>query len=120
MSDIEEIKKRLPIEEIIGEYIKLEKAGTNLKARCPFHNEKTPSFYVTPGKNFFKCFGCGASGDIFTFVEKYEGLSFNDTLKKLADKAGVQLSNNFDSQKTKEKKVEQEQLLNALREITIF
>ncbi len=120
MSDIEEIKNRLPIEEVVGEYIKLQKAGSNLKAVCPFHNEKTPSFYVTPGKNFFKCFGCGASGDIFTFVEKYEGISFNEALKKLADKAGVQLSNNFDSQKNQEKKAEQERLLQALQEITLF
>lgn len=91
-SDVEKIKERLNIEEVVSDYLKLEKAGRNLKARCPFHNEKTPSFIVSPERGTFYCFGCGASGDIFTFVEKFEGLDFSGSLKVLADRAGITLS----------------------------
>jgi len=115
-NEIDEIKNRLSIDEVISSYIKLEKAGSNLKARCPFHNEKSPSFFVSPSKGFYKCFGCGASGDIFTFVEKYEGLNFSEALKKLADKAGVQLSqkNNF------KEKINYQKYYEILEEVTIF
>ncbi|MDO8664903.1 MAG: DNA primase, partial [Candidatus Liptonbacteria bacterium] len=74
-----------------GSYIKLEKAGSNYKARCPFHNEKTPSFFVSPSRNSFYCFGCQAKGDIFSFVEQFEGLDFVGALKVLAGRAGVEL-----------------------------
>ena len=121
MSEIEDIKNRLSIDEVIGSYIKLEKAGSNFKAACPFHNEKTPSFYVTPDKGFYKCFGCGESGDIFNFVEKYEGIDFKEALKKLADKAGVELKQqNRNLQEDLEKKKEKERLLKILYDITIF
>lgn len=90
-SPVQQIKERLPIEEVVSSYIKLEKAGANLKAKCPFHNEKTPSFFVSPTRNNYYCFGCGASGDIFTFVEEFEGLDFKGALKMLADRAGVEL-----------------------------
>ncbi len=90
-SPVTTIKERLSIEEVISSYLKLEPAGTNLKARCPFHGEKTPSFFVSPGRGSYYCFGCGASGDIFTFVEQFEGLDFKGALKLLADKAGVKL-----------------------------
>ncbi len=89
---VEQIKERLSIEEVIGSYVKLEKSGKNLKARCPFHNEKTPSFYVSPDRGGFFCFGCGAKGDIFSFVEQFEGLDFMGALKLLADKAGVDIT----------------------------
>jgi len=85
------IKERLNIAEVIGSYIKLEKAGINLKARCPFHNEKTPSFSVSPSRGSFHCFGCGEGGDMFTFVEKFEGVDFKGALKILAERAGVPL-----------------------------
>ena len=88
---VEKIKERLGITELIGSYIKLEKAGKNLKARCPFHNEKTPSFFVSPDRGSFYCFGCGAKGDIFSFVEQMEGLDFKGALKLLAERAGVKL-----------------------------
>src|SRR3989344_1275778 len=89
--DVDTIKERLNITEIVSGYIKLEKAGTSFKARCPFHNEKTPSFFVSPARQSFYCFGCGAKGDIFTFVEEMDGLDFRGTLKLLAEKAGVEI-----------------------------
>ena len=90
-STVEQIKERIPIEELIGSYVKLEKAGKSLKAKCPFHNEKSASFFVSPERGGYYCFGCGEKGDIFTFVEKFEGLDFRGALKVLAEKAGVQL-----------------------------
>jgi len=90
-SNVEEIKARLPIEDVIGQYIKLDKAGKSFKARCPFHTEKTASFFVSPERGGYYCFGCGAKGDIFSFVEQFEGLDFKGALKVLADRAGVKL-----------------------------
>ena len=88
---IEQIKEKLSIVDVAGSYIKLEKAGTNFKARCPFHNEKTPSFFISPERNTYYCFGCGAKGDIFSFVEQFEGLDFIGALRVLAERAGVEL-----------------------------
>jgi DNA primase len=88
---VEQIKERLPIDEVIGTYIKLDRAGKSLKARCPFHNEKSASFFVSPERGGYYCFGCGAKGDIFSFVEQFEGLDFKGALKVLADRAGVPL-----------------------------
>jgi len=92
MSTVEEIKSRLGILELIESYIKIEKAGTSFRARCPFHNEKTPSFYISPDRGSYYCFGCGAKGDIFSFVQEFEGLDFVGALKMLADKAGVTIT----------------------------
>ncbi|MFT7557555.1 MAG: DNA primase [Planctomycetota bacterium] len=92
MRDVDTIKERLSITELIGAYIKLESAGSSYKACCPFHHEKTASFHVTPGKNMYYCFGCGRGGDIFDFVQEIESLDFYSTLKLLAERAGVTLS----------------------------
>lgn len=91
-STVDIIKERLSIAEVLGSYIKLDKAGVNLKARCPFHNEKTPSFTVSPARNTYYCFGCGAKGDIFSFVEAFEGVDFRGALKVLAERAGVEIT----------------------------
>ncbi len=92
MSPVEEIKSKLSIQEVVSQYLRLEKMGSQYKARCPFHNEKTPSFYVSPMRHSFHCFGCGESGDIFSFVQKVEHIEFRDALKILADRAGVTLN----------------------------
>ncbi len=93
MSDkvIEEIKSKVDIVEIVGNYVKLKRSGTSYKGLCPFHQEKTPSFFVSPERQFFKCFGCGESGDVITFLMKIEGWSFYQTLKYLAKLTGVKL-----------------------------
>jgi DNA primase len=91
-SPVEQIKERLDISDIISSYIKIEKAGSNFKAKCPFHNEKTPSFFISPSRGTYYCFGCGAKGDMFSFVQEFEGVSFPEALKMLAEKAGVKLT----------------------------
>ena len=86
------IKEKLSIVDVVSSYLKIEKAGKNYKALCPFHNEKTPSFFISPERRSYYCFGCGAKGDIFSFVEHFEGTDFLGSLKILAKKAGVELS----------------------------
>ena len=90
-SVIQEIKDRLDAVSVIGRYVQLKKSGNSYRGLCPFHSEKTPSFHVFPQTNTWKCFGCGAGGDIFTFVEKRENLPFPDVLRMLAKEAGVPL-----------------------------
>jgi len=107
---ISDIKKRLNIVDIISNYVTLKKRGSRFIGLCPFHQEKTGSFTVDPDKGFYKCFGCGESGDIFTFIQKYENLEFSDTLKLLAEKAGVELEYN---QKQGAQKTEKELILSA-------
>ena len=114
-SPVQQIKDRLSIEEVISSYIKLEQSGSNFKARCPFHNEKTPSFFVSAERGNYYCFGCAAKGDIFTFVEEFEGLDFKGALKVLAQRAGVVLG-----EYNQEKESEKERLYRAMEEATKF
>ena len=88
---VEEVRERADIVEVVGEHVSLKRAGKEFKALCPFHNEKTPSFYVVPGKGFYKCFGCGESGDVFSFLMDHVGLSFNEAVEKLASRYGVEI-----------------------------
>lgn len=91
-SDVEKIKERLTIEEVVGSYVELNQSGKYLKAKSPFTNENTPSFYVSPDKGLFHCFSSGKGGDVFTFVQEMEGVEFREALKILADRAGMTLS----------------------------
>lgn len=114
-SPVQQIKDRLSIEEVISSYIKLDQSGANFKARCPFHNEKTPSFFVSKERGNYYCFGCAAKGDIFTFVQQFEGLDFKGALKMLADRAGIKLS-----EFSKEKEGEKDRLYRVMEEATKF
>ncbi len=113
---VQTIKDRLSIVDVLSGYIQLEPSGLNYKARCPFHNEKTPSFYVSTERNSYYCFGCGAKGDIFSFVQNFEGVDFIGALKFLANKAGVVLENNF----TNEKKDDNTVLYVIMEQATLF
>lgn len=93
-SQVEEIKKKLDIVEVIGKYLPLKKRGRHFIACCPFHGEKTPSFTVSPELQIFKCFGCGKAGDVFTFVQEFDNIDFKDALEDLAKIAGIVLIKN--------------------------
>lgn len=110
MSQIREIKEANNIVEVIGERIKLEASSANFRACCPFHNEKTPSFFVNPGLQRYRCFGCGANGDVLDFLQNFEGITFYEALKTLADRSGIALK---EFQRTKEDE-EREKLLEIL------
>ena len=88
---VETIRQRIDIVELVSRYVKLKKVGSNYTGLCPFHAEKAPSFTVSPRKGFFHCFGCKASGDVFSFLMKIEGKDFPEVLQELADRAGVEL-----------------------------
>ena len=88
---IDEVVSRSDIVDIISGYIKLKKNGSSYVGLCPFHNEKSPSFSVSPGKQLYHCFGCGVGGNVITFVMEYENYTFLEAVKYLADKAGMQL-----------------------------
>lgn len=89
---VQQIKERLTIVDVVSSYVELSPAGKHMKAKCPFHNEKTPSFTLSPDRGMYYCYGCSAGGDIFTFVQEIEGVDFKGALQILAEKAGVELT----------------------------
>jgi DNA primase len=111
MNPKDQIKENLSITDVVSTYVRLEKSGSQFRARCPFHSERTPSFYVSPERKNFHCFGCQAHGDIFTFVEKIENIPFYEALKILADRAGVSL-------KDTERNKEESRLVSLLKDAT--
>ena len=88
---IEEVRSRNDIVDVISGYVRLQKKGSTYFGLCPFHNEKTPSFSVSPGKQMYYCFGCGAGGNVFTFIMQYENYTFPEAMEMLADRAGIEL-----------------------------
>ncbi len=108
-SSIENLKNRLDIVDVVGEYLELKKSGANFKANCPFHGEKTPSFVVSPSKQIFHCFGCGVGGDSIKFVMDYEKLNYPEAIEKLAQKYNISLTyTEVDESKQKQKKILEE------------
>ncbi len=104
MDQVSQIRERTDLVALLSEYITLKKAGRNFKARCPFHEEKSPSFVASPDRQIWHCFGCGKGGDAYTFLMEYERIEFPEALRLLAKRAGITLqSSNFDS-KVSEKK----------------
>src|SRR5918999_3792768 len=92
MSVIDDVKSRLDILEVVSGYVPLHRSGRSYKANCPFHQERTPSFYVFPDRQTWRCFGaCATGGDVFSFVMKAENIEFGEALKRLAQQAGVAL-----------------------------
>ena len=110
---VEEIRMKNDIVDVISGYVKLTRRGSSYFGLCPFHNEKSPSFSVSPGKQMYYCFGCGAGGNVFTFLMEYENFTFVEALKFLADRAGVELPQMEYSKEAKE----QADLKNTLLEI---
>ena len=91
---VEEVRQRSDVVDIISSYVNLKRTGSNYVGLCPFHNEKTASFSVSPSKQMYYCFGCGAGGNVFTFLMEYENLTFVEALERLAEQAGMELPEN--------------------------
>ncbi len=117
---VERIKNSLDIVDVISKYVVLKKSGQNYTGLCPFHNEKTPSFVVTPTKQIFKCFGCGEGGDVFSFLMKINNQSFYEAVKEQADFLGIELPKSYNQEKNEERKKEKERLYLAMKKSVEF
>ena len=105
MSVIDEVKQKMDIVEVIGQYATITKAGRNFRALCPFHSEKRPSFFVYPEQQSWHCFGaCNTGGDVFSFIMKKESMDFGEALRFLAQKAGVTITSRFEPDTSTDKK----------------
>lgn len=113
---VEEVRARNDIVDVVSGYVRMQKKGANYFGLCPFHNEKSPSFSVSPAKQMYYCFGCGAGGNVLTFVMEYENYTFPEALKFLADRAGVKLPEMEFSQEARQKESRRTQLLEVNRE----
>lgn len=116
----EEIRDAADIVEVVSDYVKLKRSGNGFIGLCPYHNEKTPSFHVTPRLGIFKCFGCGESGDVFKFIMDQGGLNFNEALRTLADRFGVYLPQEQSSYEEQVFEQEKEGILHALKFAGVF
>ena len=117
---VDEVLRGNDIVDIVSSHVHLQKRGANYQGLCPFHNEKTPSFNVSPSRQIFKCFGCGVGGNALTFLMKYDNLSFQEALQQLADRAGVKLPEADQSEKSKKRQEEREQLLAVNKEAATY
>ncbi len=117
---VEQVISSNDIVDIIGSYVHLKKSGASYMGLCPFHNEKTPSFSVHPGKQVFHCFGCGEGGNALTFLMKYENYSFQEALKVLADRAGIKLPEENFSQEARKRQEQKAQLLAINKEAATY
>jgi DNA primase len=117
---VEKVLEATDIVDLIGSYIQIKKAGSSFRANCPFHNEKTPSFYITPSTQRFHCFGCGAGGDAISFVRDHENLPFVDAVRKLASRAGIHLVEEASDPLAEQKGRSRGRLLDLHREATAF
>jgi len=115
----EEVREAADIVEVVGDYVKLKRSGRSWKGLCPFHDEKTPSFHVTPDLGIYKCFGCGESGDVFNFVMDMEGVGFVEAIRSLADRFGVSLPKEEDPEFDEEHHL-REGIYHALRYAGVF
>lgn len=113
---IEEVRAKSDIVDVISGYVRIQKKGSSYFGLCPFHNEKSPSFSVSPGKQMYYCFGCGAGGNVFTFVMNYENFTFPEAIKLLAERAGVNLPEIEYSEEIKQKENRRAKLLEANKE----
>ncbi len=113
---IEEIRERNSIVDVVGNYVTLEKKGPRYLGKCPFHNEKTPSFTVTPGKEMYYCFGCHKGGNVFTFLCDIEQITFKEAVKKLADRVGIEIPGTDETKEDREKRSVREQLYDINKE----
>lgn len=113
---IEEVRSRNDIVDVVGQYVHLQKKGANYFGLCPFHNEKSPSFSVSPGKQMFYCFGCGEGGNVFSFLMKYDNLTFQEAVKALAERSGVSLPDADDSAQAKAMRDKRQVLLDINKE----
>ena len=113
---IEEVRSRNDIVDVISQYVRLTKKGSTYFGLCPFHSEKTGSFSVSPGKQMYYCFGCGAGGNVFTFLQNYENLTFPEAVQQLADRAGVTLPKREETPEEKKAATKREQLFQINKE----
>ena len=117
---VEEVRLRSDIVDVIGSYISLKKKGANHMGLCPFHNERTPSFSVNQNKQLYHCFGCGAGGNVFTFVMEYDNFTFVEALKHLADRAGVSLPEEEQTPEQKRARSQRTRILEINKEAAKF
>ena len=117
---IEKVLEATDIVDLIGSYIQVKKAGSSFRANCPFHHEKTPSFYITPSTQRFHCFGCGKGGDAISFVREHENLPFMDAVRKLASRAGIHIVEEDSDPNADQSRRARGRLLDIHREATAF
>ena len=117
---IEEVRQKNNIVDIVGSYVKLKKTGSNYMGLCPFHNEKSGSFSVSESRQMYHCFGCGVSGNVFTFLMEYENYTFVEALKVLAEKAGVTLPEREETAESRRRADERNAILEINKEAATY